>query len=103
MIGPVKQYTDEPVDTPLTITIYPGADGAFTLYEDDGKTFAHKTGDFMRVAMNWNDAARRFTLALAPGSRMRPPSPRIFTVRLAASAASARVAFEGKPVDVVLQ
>ena len=101
--GPVKQYTDEPVDTPLTITIYPGADGAFTLYEDDGKTFAHKAGDFMRVAMNWNDAARRFTLALAPGSRMRPPSPRTFTVRLAASATSARVVFEGKPVDIVPQ
>ena len=74
-MGPVKQYTDEPVDAPLSITVYPGADGAFTLYEDDGKTFAHKRGDFMRLAMTWNDATRRFTIALAPGSRMRPPSP----------------------------
>ena len=37
-MGPVKQYTDEPVDAPLDVTVYPGADGAFTLYEDDGKT-----------------------------------------------------------------
>jgi alpha-glucosidase (family GH31 glycosyl hydrolase) len=99
----VKQYTDEPVDTPINVTVYPGADGAFALYEDDGKTFAHKAGDFMQLAMSWNDAARRFTMALAPGSRLRPPSARVFTVRLAASAASRRVVFEGKPVDIVLQ
>jgi alpha-glucosidase/alpha-D-xyloside xylohydrolase len=101
-MGPVKQYTDEPVDAPVDITVYPGADGGFTLYEDDGKTFAHKAGDFMRVVMNWNDATRRLTLALAPGSRLRPPLPRLFTVRLAGGASSARVVFEGKPVDIVL-
>jgi hypothetical protein len=101
-MGPVKQYTDEPVDAPVDITVYPGADGGFTLYEDDGKTFAHKAGDFMRVVMNWNDATRRLTLALAPGSRLRPPLPRLFTVRLVGGASSARVVFEGKPVDIVL-
>ena len=103
-MGPVKQYTDEPVDAPLDITVYPGADGAFTLYEDDGKTFAHKSGDFMRLAMTWNDATRRFALALAPGSRMRPPSPRQLDVHLATSAAPAeRIVFEGKPVEIVLR
>ena len=29
--GPVKQYVDEPVDAPLSVTIYPGANGAFSL------------------------------------------------------------------------
>src|SRR5262249_43302284 len=35
-MGPVKQYTGEKVDEPLTIAVHPGADGAFALYEDDG-------------------------------------------------------------------
>ena len=35
-MGPVKQYTDEPVRGPTTLCIYPGADGKFTLYDDDG-------------------------------------------------------------------
>ncbi len=61
-MGPIKQYVDEPVDAPLSVTIYPGADGAFELYEDDGKSFAHKKGDSMRLAMAWNDAQRRFSL-----------------------------------------
>jgi alpha-glucosidase/alpha-D-xyloside xylohydrolase len=102
-MGPVKQYSGEPVDAPLGITVYPGADGAFTLYEDDGRTFAHRQGDFMRLAMTWNDASRRFSLALAPGSRMRPPSPRPLEVRLATRAASQRVVFDGTPIDIVLR
>ena len=75
-MGPIKQYVDEPVDAPLTVTVYPGADGAYELYEDDGKTFAHRKGDWMRLAMAWDDARRRFSLGLAPGSRMRPPLTR---------------------------
>jgi alpha-glucosidase/alpha-D-xyloside xylohydrolase len=102
-MGPVKQYSGEPVDAPLGITVYPGADGAFTLYEDDGRTFAHRQGDFMRLAMTWNDASRRFSLALAPGSRMRQPSPRPLEVRLATSATSQRVVFDGTPIDIVLR
>jgi alpha-glucosidase/alpha-D-xyloside xylohydrolase len=102
-MGPVKQYTDEPVDDLLSITVYPGADGAFTLYEDDGKTFAHKTGDFMRLAMTWNEASRRFSIALAPGSRMRPPDARMIEVRLATGGAARGVVFEGKPVEMILK
>ena len=38
-MGPVKQYTGEKVDAPLELLIYPGADGQFVLYEDDGISF----------------------------------------------------------------
>ena len=102
-MGPIKQYVDEPVDAPLSVTLYPGADGAFTLYEDDGKTFAHKKGDFMRLAMTWNDAAGRFSVRLAPGSRMRPPARRTLEVRLAGSTRSRPLVFEGKPVELPLR
>ena len=61
-MGPVKQYVDEPVDGPLTVVVYPGADGAFSLYEDDGKTFDYRKGAWMRMAMTWNDATRMFSV-----------------------------------------
>jgi hypothetical protein len=38
-----------------------------------------------------------------PGSRMRPPAERRFAVRLAASATSQRITFDGKPIDLVLR
>ena len=33
-LGPVRQYVDEPVDGPLTLVVYPGADGTASVYED---------------------------------------------------------------------
>jgi alpha-glucosidase/alpha-D-xyloside xylohydrolase len=101
-MGPVRQYVDEPVDAPLGVTVYPGSDGAFTLYEDDGRTFAYRRGDWMKVAMAWNDATRRLSLRLAPGARMRPPARRPIEVRVAGSNAVQRVVFEGKPLEIRL-
>jgi len=101
-LGPIKQYVDDPVEGPLSIVVYPGADGTFTLYEDDGKTFDHRRGEWMRVVMSWNDAARRLSLRLAPASRMLPPARRHIEVRVAGEQAIRRVVFEGRPVEVKL-
>lgn len=102
-MGPVKQYVDEVVDAPLSVTVYPGSDGMFTLYDDDGKTFAYQKGDFMRLAMTWNDASARFSVRLAAGSRLRPPARRTLEVRLAGSSTSRRLVFEGKPAELSLR
>ena len=37
-LDPVRQYTAQPTDEPTTIRVYPGRDGEFRLYEDDGKS-----------------------------------------------------------------
>lgn len=102
-MGPIKQYVDEPVDAPLGVTIYPGADGAFELYEDDGRSFAHKKGDSMRLAMAWNDAQQRLSLGLASGSRMRSPLTRTIVARVAGSKTSREVTFSGQPVQVSMR
>jgi alpha-glucosidase (family GH31 glycosyl hydrolase) len=101
-LAPLKQYVDEPIDGPLAVVVYPGADGTFTLYEDDGKTFDYRRGAWMRVEMKWNDAARRLTLRLAPGSRMLPPARRAIDVRVAGGKETRSVVFAGQPVVVNL-
>ena len=101
-LAPIKQYVDEPIDGPLAVVVYPGADGAFTLYEDDGKTFDYRRGAWMGVEMKWNDAARRLTLRLAPGSRMLPPARRAIDVRVAGEKETRSVVFAGQPVVVNL-
>ena len=55
-MGPVKQYTAEKIDLPLSIVIYPGADSKFLLYEDDGISFQYRTGNWMGIEMAWNDS-----------------------------------------------
>ena len=100
-MGAVKQWVDQPVDGPLTVTVYPGADGAFTIYEDDGRSFDYRKGEWMGLEMAWRDAARMLTVRLARGSRMLPPAPRTIEVR-AASGESQRITFTGKPIEVKL-
>jgi alpha-glucosidase/alpha-D-xyloside xylohydrolase len=103
-LGPVKQYTAEKVDAPMTLVIYPGADGAFTLYEDDGISFAYRHGAWVKTEMKWDDAARKLTLRLAPGSKPGgeglPPKRRAFEVRVAGEKATRRVEFTGGPLTV---
>src|SRR5439155_1279712 len=57
--GPVKQHTGETTDAALTLTIYPGADGAASVYEDDGESFAHETGEHHKIAAVWHDGAKQ--------------------------------------------
>jgi alpha-glucosidase (family GH31 glycosyl hydrolase) len=101
-LAPVREYVDQPVDAPLTLVVYPGADGTFGLYEDDGRSFDYRKGAWMRTEMIWRDAARRLTLRLAPGARMLPPAVRRIDVRLAGTTSIRSLTFEGKPVEVRL-
>jgi alpha-glucosidase/alpha-D-xyloside xylohydrolase len=79
--GPVKQYADEPSTEPLTITVYPGADGSFTLYEDDGQSFAYEHGDFAEISLRWSDATKTLSLRHAKGSRIQPKKFRVKLIR----------------------
>ena len=99
-MAPVRQYVDEPTDEPPVLVVYPGADGESEWYEDDGRTFAYRRGEFMRVQMTWRDAARQLDLRLARGSTMLSPEPRRIMVRIAGSAKTTPITFSGKPVSV---
>ncbi len=101
-MGPVKQYTDEPVDSPLSITVYPGADGAFDVFEDDGRSFEYRRGGWMGLSMRWLDRSRRLSLTLTPGSRMRPPLVRELEVRVAGQSEVRRIRFTGAAVRLTL-
>jgi alpha-glucosidase (family GH31 glycosyl hydrolase) len=101
-LGPIKQYVDERVDGPLSLVVYPGVDGTSTIYEDDGRSFEYRKGQFMRIAMSWRNRDRRLTLALEPGSRMLQPTRRAIEVTVAGEKTSKSIVFEGKPVEVRL-
>lgn len=97
-LGPVIQYTGERTDQPTTVSIYPGADGSFLHYQDDGSSFNYRKGEWMGLQMAWNDARKTFTMQLAKGSRMLPGQARNFEVKLGAVQKS--VTFAGKPVTL---
>jgi alpha-glucosidase (family GH31 glycosyl hydrolase) len=97
-MGPVKQFTSQQIDEPLSISIYPGADASFLLYEDDGISFNHRHGEWMGIEMAWNNAAKKLSLRLAEGSRMLPPSPRPVTLQLTGT--KRNISFDGTSLEV---
>ncbi len=68
-IGPVRQYAMEPSEEPVALQVYPGANGQFSWYEDDGISFAYQLGRFTRIDCTWQDSARKLTLARVAGKR----------------------------------
>lgn len=67
-MGPIVQYATERPDAPYEVRIYPGADGKFTLYEDDNETYAYERGQSARYDLSWNDAQRTLTIGARHGA-----------------------------------
>jgi alpha-glucosidase len=77
-MGPVRQYAMEASTEPLTLRIYPGADGRSTLYDDDGTSFRYQQGGFTKVECAWNDTSRTLEMTSSkPISPQRAKNVRI--------------------------
>jgi alpha-glucosidase/alpha-D-xyloside xylohydrolase len=65
-VDPVRQHTGETISGPTTLRVFPGGNGDFTLYDDDGISQQYLNGRGNWIRMAWNDATN--TLALEPGA-----------------------------------
>ena len=66
-MGPVIQYVDEKPEAPVTLVIYTGADGSFSLYNDDGRTESYKTGAYERMPITYDDATGTVSIGAREG------------------------------------
>jgi alpha-glucosidase/alpha-D-xyloside xylohydrolase len=98
--GPVEQYTDEIADPPITITVYPGADGRFDLYDDDGRSFDYRHGAWTGMTLAWDDRARRLRVTLTPGSRPPAGGGRELRLRMVGSTKTTTGRFTGAPITM---
>jgi alpha-D-xyloside xylohydrolase len=67
-LGPDIEYADEkPVD-PIELRVYRGADGAFTLYEDENDNYNYEKGEHATIPFQWNDASHTLKIGDRAGS-----------------------------------
>lgn len=66
--GPAIAHSGESLNAPLTLNIWTGADGAFSLYEDDGLGYGYERGEFSRIPIAWDDEAGTLTLGERQGA-----------------------------------
>ena len=66
--GPSVQFATEKSWDDLQVRIYPGADGEFTLYEDEDDNYNYEKGKYTTVRMTWSDKDRQLTIHPRQGS-----------------------------------
>ena len=79
--GSEVQTTAQQPDGPIVLHVFTGADGTFTLFEDDGLSREYEKGAFAEVPLRWNEASRTLTIGARTGRFDGMTSKRAFSVR----------------------
>jgi alpha-glucosidase/alpha-D-xyloside xylohydrolase len=105
-LDPVRQFTAQAVTDPTRLRVHPGADGTFTLYDDDGRSLAYRAAtdpNAIWIRFRWDDGKRRLTIEPDPRMKKWSGAVRVFAVEVAGSDALPRqIEFRGKRVSLNL-
>jgi alpha-glucosidase (family GH31 glycosyl hydrolase) len=96
---PVRQYTSQKVTGNTTLKIYSGANGSYTLYEDDGSTGDYLKGAFTQILITWDESKRTVTLKPVHQNGRKTIS-RKFIIELLPEGLFKSVEYKGKEVYV---
>ena len=99
--GTDVQYTGEKKWDNLTLCVYPGENGNFTLYEDEGDNYNYENGAYTEIPMNWDNASRILTIGARKGEYNGMLQKRQFIVK-AIDGNSKTVTYTGKKIRVKL-
>lgn len=100
-VGPDVQYSGEKAWDNLTVCVYPGADGNFTLYEDEFDNYNYEKGAYTEIPMTWDDSKRTLTIGSRKGGYTGMLAKRQFVVKTA-DGKERTVTYTGKKVQVKL-
>lgn len=90
-VGPKVQYAEEKKWDNLEIRIYPGANGEFTLYEDENDNYNYEKGMSSTIKFLWNDAKKELTIAKREGTFPGMLTQRKFNVVAVGQTSSAQI------------
>ncbi|MCD8285293.1 MAG: DUF5110 domain-containing protein [Prevotellaceae bacterium] len=100
-LGPDVQYATEKPWDELELRLYPGADGAFTLYEDAFDGYAYEQGQYTEIPISWRDHSRTLLIGERKGGFEGMIGERTFNVVLP-DGTSRQVTYKGKPLSLKL-
>ena len=87
---------------PTTLKIYRGANGQFTLYEDDGISLDYLQNKAVWTRLTWNDRSRRLTIEPALRPAASSSVSRTFKVQLLPEGTTKTVEYKGKKLQVMM-
>ncbi|QXJ37784.1 Alpha-xylosidase [Parageobacillus caldoxylosilyticus] len=101
---PVMQHAEERSWDKMTIIVYPGRNGEFLLYEDDGKTTAYKRGEYRTMSFSQKNLDGKIIVNIGAGTGSYPESveQRTYHILIPGVTAS-EVRMNGKSVHSIKQ
>ena len=79
-LGPEMQYVGEKKWDNLEMHVYPGANGSFVLYEDEGDNYNYEKGTYATITFQWNDSKKVLTIGDRQGNYPGMLKTRTFTI-----------------------
>ena len=85
-----------------TIKVFAGADGSYTVYEDEGTNYNYEKGQFANIRMDWNDKKKRLIINERKGAFQGMVEKRPIRVLLISNGGilERKVNYEGKKVAI---
>ena len=99
-LGPVMQYVAEKPENPIELRVYPGADGRFRLYEDEGDGYNYEKGQYATIPFTWNDASGTLTIGAREGDFTGMLQDRTFRIVFVDTKAEQLLQYRGHILEV---
>ena len=100
-MGPFLQYSSEKPADPIELRVYRGADGKFTLYEDEGDNYDYEKGKYATIPISWNDSKHTLEIGKRSGEFPGMLKERTFNIVWVSENHGAGIPVTEKPDAVV--
>jgi alpha-D-xyloside xylohydrolase len=99
-LGPIVDSTMDKQD-PTDIRVYPGQDGHFLLYDDEGDSYRYEKGSYATIVLDWNDRTHTLTVGNRQGNFPGMTKERTLRVFVVKEGAGVGIDSQSKPVALV--
>ncbi len=79
-MGPFMQYANEKKTDTIELRCYPGANGSFTIYEDEGDNYNYETGKYALIPITYTDNPRNVIIGTRSGSFTGMDERKVFNI-----------------------
>jgi alpha-D-xyloside xylohydrolase len=100
-VGPDIQYTTQKPADPITLFVFAGKDGTFTLYEDENVNYNYEKGDYALIPFTYNDASKTLTIGERSGNFAGMLETRTFNIVFVTPDKPEKLKFDDVPDKVI--
>ncbi len=100
-VGPEIEYTTQKPADPVALYVYTGADGSFSLYEDEGTTYDYEKGQYSLIPITYSESTGELTIGDRQGGYEGMLKERTFHVIWISKEKPVGFAPDAKPASTV--